>query len=85
MDELIHKMFNLAAWVIPLGILALIIINLVITFSLSGISIGGHLGGLVGGIVLMLLYLQFRANAALCIASAVGVAVASVVVAYAVI
>ena len=66
-------------------IVALIVLNLVITFSLSGISIGGHLGGLVGGIVLMLLYLQFRNSAPLCIASAAGVAAVSVAVAYAVI
>ena len=66
-------------------ILALIVLNLVLTFALSGISIGGHIGGLIGGIVLMLLYLQFRRSTPLCVASAVGVGVVSVVVAYAVI
>jgi membrane associated rhomboid family serine protease len=66
-------------------ILALIVLNLVITFSLSGISIGGHIGGLIGGIAVMLLYMQFRRSTALCIASAAGVAVASIVVAYAVV
>ena len=66
-------------------IVGLIVLNLVFTFAVSGISIGGHLGGLVGGAAIMLLYLQFRNSAPLCVASAVGVAAASVVVAYAVI
>jgi membrane associated rhomboid family serine protease len=33
-----------------------IVINLVISFSFSGISWGGHLGGLIGGILVMLAY-----------------------------
>jgi membrane associated rhomboid family serine protease len=33
-----------------------IVINLVISFSLPGISIGGHLGGLIGGILITLGY-----------------------------
>jgi membrane associated rhomboid family serine protease len=32
-----------------------IVLNLVLTFSISGISIGGHIGGLVGGMVAALL------------------------------
>jgi hypothetical protein len=31
------------------GIGGLILINLLFTFSMSGISIGGHIGGLIGG------------------------------------
>jgi membrane associated rhomboid family serine protease len=27
------------------------VLNLVLTFSISGISIGGHIGGLIGGFV----------------------------------
>ena len=36
-------------------------INLVITFAYSSsISVGGHLGGLIGGILVMLVYVRFR-------------------------
>ena len=66
-------------------ILALIVLNLVLTFSLSGISIGGHIGGLIAGVVLMLLYLQFNRSIAACAACAAGVSVAAVIFAYAVI
>jgi hypothetical protein len=31
--------------------------NLVLTFSISGISVGGHIGGLIGGTVAALLVL----------------------------
>jgi membrane associated rhomboid family serine protease len=65
-------------------ILALIVLNLLISF-LPGISIGGHIGGFIAGGAVMLLYLQFRRSNALALASAVGVAVLSVVLAYAVI
>ena len=34
-----------------------IVLNLVLTFSISGISVGGHIGGLVGGMVAALLVL----------------------------
>jgi len=66
-------------------ILALIVLNLVLTFSLAGISIGGHIGGLIGGVIVMLLYMEFRRSTAACVASAVGVGAAAVVLAYAVI
>jgi membrane associated rhomboid family serine protease len=66
-------------------ILALIVLNLVLSFSLAGISIGGHLGGLVCGVVLMLLFMEFRRSTAACIACAAAVSVGSVILAYAVI
>lgn len=66
-------------------ILMLIVINLLFTFTVSGISIGGHIGGLIAGIVVMAAYLRFRGSARLSIAAAAAVAVAAVVFAYAVI
>jgi hypothetical protein len=35
-----------------------LVLNLVLTFSVSGISIGGHLGGLVGGAIAGLVVLM---------------------------
>jgi membrane associated rhomboid family serine protease len=66
-------------------IMALIVLNLVLTFSIAGISIGGHIGGLIGGVIVMLLYLELRRSTAACVAAAVGVGAAAVVFAYAVI
>ena len=66
-------------------ILALIVLNLILTFSLAGISIGGHIGGLIGGVIVMLLYTEFRRSTAACIAAALGVGAAALIFAYAVI
>ncbi len=66
-------------------ILGLIIINLALSYALPGISIGGHIGGLIGGIALMLAYVRFGRSPALCVASAVALAAASVAISYAVI
>ncbi|MEI8104896.1 MAG: rhomboid family intramembrane serine protease [Actinomycetes bacterium] len=63
-------------------ILGWILINLFLTFTISGISIGGHIGGLIGGLLIMSAYLRFRRSPQLCIAAAALVAVASVIVAY---
>lgn len=46
------------------SIIGLIVLNFVITFSLSGISVGGHVGGFVGGVLAILGLSRFgRAHA----------------------
>jgi membrane associated rhomboid family serine protease len=69
--------------------LGVILINFVLTFSISSISKGGHIGGLVGGIVCALGLTRFgRGHAAygrpgvLGVATIVLVGVASIAVAY---
>ena len=65
-------------------IAGLIVINLIFTFALaSHISVGGHVGGLIGGFVLMLLLVHFRRSTALAIASSIVVGIVAVAVAYA--
>ena len=41
----------------PIG--GLLVINLIITFGVPGISIGGHLGGLAGGVLVGLILSRF--------------------------
>lgn len=60
----------------------LILLNLVFTFLVPGISIGGHVGGLFAGVVLMWLLLHSRRSALYSILSTLGVIAASVIVAY---
>jgi membrane associated rhomboid family serine protease len=69
--------------------LGIIVINLVITFSIPNISIGGHIGGLIGGAACALGLTRFgRGHAAygrpgaLGVATVVLVGIASVLVAY---
>jgi membrane associated rhomboid family serine protease len=66
-------------------IAGLIVLNLVFTFALaSHISVGGHVGGLIGGIALMSLFHRFRRSQTLyVVGSAAAVIVVSVIVAYA--
>ena len=57
--------------------MVLILVNLAFTFAVPGISIGGHIGGLAGGIVATYALMRFRMppNRALGFAIAVGVGV----------
>ncbi len=65
--------------------MALIVINLALTLTIPNISIGGHLGGLIGGILATFALLHFRhaRQPWLGPALVVAVGVASVFVAYA--
>jgi membrane associated rhomboid family serine protease len=75
-------------------IAGLIVLNLVITFAFSGfalggrvtgftISLGGHVGGLLGGVVAMWILLQVRRSSLWSAVALVGVGAASIVVAFA--
>jgi membrane associated rhomboid family serine protease len=65
--------------------MVLILVNMALTFAVPGISIGGHLGGLVGGIVATFALMRYRyaSQRAVGVAIAAGVGVASVALAYA--
>jgi membrane associated rhomboid family serine protease len=63
-------------------VLGLIVLNLLFTFAIPGISIGGHLGGLAAGIVLMLVFARFPRSMQLSLAAAAVVAAAAIIVAY---
>jgi membrane associated rhomboid family serine protease len=63
--------------------MTLIVINLVITFAFrNSISVGGHVGGLIGGALCMVALDRFRREVALQVASLVAIGVVSVVIAY---
>jgi len=63
-------------------VLGLIVLNLVFTFAIPGISVGGHIGGLIAGIGVMLGFTQFRRSPRLSLAAAVAVGLVAVLVAY---
>ncbi|MGH3031342.1 MAG: rhomboid family intramembrane serine protease [Gaiellaceae bacterium] len=69
--------------------LGIVLLNVIFTFAISNVSIGGHFGGLVGGALAVLALAGFgRGHPAyrridlITVASLVGVAVLSVLVAY---
>jgi membrane associated rhomboid family serine protease len=69
--------------------LTLIVINLVFTFAVGNISIGGHIGGLVGGILCLLALSRFGRGHAiygrpglLGVAGVVAIGILSVVISY---
>jgi membrane associated rhomboid family serine protease len=68
-------------WIFGGQAMALVIINLIFTFTVSGISIGGHLGGLAGGALCALAFSSFRRTPAVATLSMVAVGVLSVAVA----
>jgi membrane associated rhomboid family serine protease len=65
-------------WVFGGQALGLVVINLVLTVAIPGISIGGHLGGLVGGGLCALAFSSFRRSPALATLSMAAVGVVSV-------
>jgi membrane associated rhomboid family serine protease len=66
-------------------IAGLIVINLVFTFAFARfVSVGGHVGGLLGGIAAMYLLTTLRARPALSMISVVALGAVAVVVAYSV-
>jgi len=63
--------------------MALIVLNLALTLTIPNISVGGHLGGLVGGVLATFALVQFRHTRQrwLGLALVVGIAVVSLLVA----
>jgi membrane associated rhomboid family serine protease len=65
--------------VMATGLGATILLNLLITFTIPGISIGGHVGGRVGGFVAGWIFVDapadFRRNPVLPMVAAAGLAV----------
>jgi len=66
-------------------VLGLIVLNLVFTFAIPGISIGGHVGGLIGGLLLMIAYVRFPRSWEMSAGAAATVAAAAIIFAYSVI
>jgi membrane associated rhomboid family serine protease len=58
----------------------LIVLNLVFTFAVNGISVGGHIGGLIAGVALMWVLLQFRRSAVYSLAAGAAVIAVSVAI-----
>jgi membrane associated rhomboid family serine protease len=65
-------------WVFGGQALGLVVVNLLFTFAIPGISIGGHLGGLIGGGLCALAFSSLRRSPALATLSMAAVGVLSV-------
>ena len=65
-------------WVFGGQAMGLVVFNLAITFLIPGISIGGHVGGLIGGGLCALAFSSFRRSPALATLSMAAVGVLSV-------
>jgi len=63
-------------WVFGGSAMGLVLLNLAITFVIPGISIGGHIGGLIGGGLCALAFSSLRRSPALAtlVMGAVGLA-----------
>ncbi len=70
-------------WVFGGQAMGLVVFNLLITFAIPGISIGGHIGGLIGGGLCALAFSSLGRNNVLATASIAAVGIASVVMALA--
>jgi len=70
-------------WVFGGQAMGLVVINLLFTFLIPGVSIGGHIGGLVGGGVCALAFSSLRRRPALATLSMAAVGALSIVVAMA--
>jgi membrane associated rhomboid family serine protease len=65
-------------WVFGGQAMGLVVFNLLITFLIPGISIGGHIGGLIGGGLCALAFSSFRRSPAIATLSMLAVGVVSV-------
>jgi membrane associated rhomboid family serine protease len=65
-------------WVFGGQAMGLVVINLLFTFAIPGISIGGHIGGLIGGGLCALAFSSLRRSPALATLSMAAVGVLSV-------
>lgn len=63
--------------------MGLVVLNLALSFLIPNISIGGHIGGLIGGAASALVFLSLRRQPALATLAVAGVGVLSVAVAVA--
>jgi membrane associated rhomboid family serine protease len=68
-------------WVFGGQAMGLVVFNLAISFVIPGISIGGHIGGLIGGGLCALAFSSFRRSPALATSSMAAVGVLSIAVA----